>query len=189
MVMAGTSQIAAAGWYPSPDGRGQRWWDGTRWTDQWVRTARHESVTDARSPGHRLRDAIAGGWRPPARPTLISLSSTEQVYAHASVEVLQFGGGEPGGYLGAPSPDPVPGWMPVDHGTVHLTSFRFACQLHHQFANIPYVAVTNVYCDEDGICIGQHERAPVKLRLVDPEWHYVLFRWLAFGEPRPAPSE
>ena len=21
--------------------------------------------------------------------------------------------------------------------------------------------------------------------LVDPEWHYVLFRWLAYGEPQP----
>ena len=184
-----TQQMAVAGWYPSPDGLGQRFWDGARWTDQWMRGAlRNESVADSRTPATRLRDAIAQGWRPPARPTLISLSSTEQVYAHASAEVLQFGGCEPGGFLGAPSPDSIPEWQAVDHGTVHLTSFRFACQLSHQFANIPYAAVADAYCDQDGICIWQHGRAPIKFRLVDPEWHYVLFRWLAYGEPRPTPS-
>ena len=177
-------QNAVAGWYPSPDGRGQRWWDGARWTDQWMRAARHQSVADARSPGTRLRDAIADGWRPPALPPLISLSATEQVYAAPAVEVLQFGGCEPGGYIGAPGPDEVMGWQPVDHGTLHLTSHRFACQLAHQFANIPYTAIADAYCDDDGLCVWQHQRAPVKLRVVDPEWHYVLFRWLAYGEPR-----
>jgi hypothetical protein len=182
--MAEMAQTALAGWYPSPDGRGQRWWDGVRWTDQWIGAARNHTLVDERSPGQRLRDALAGGWRPPARPSLIQLSSTEQVYAHASAEVFQFGGAEPGGYLGAPCPDATPEWVTVDHGAVHLTSFRFVCQLSTQFANIPYVAVADAYCDDDGICIWQHQRAPIKLRLVDPEWHYVLFRWLAYGEPR-----
>ena len=28
------THTAPAGWYPEPDGReGQRWWDGTRWTE------------------------------------------------------------------------------------------------------------------------------------------------------------
>ena len=49
-------------------------------------------------------------------------------------------------------------------------------------------AQSDAYCDEDGLCVWQHERALVKLRLVDPEWHFVLFRWLAYGEPRPAPE-
>jgi hypothetical protein len=26
--------FVAAGWYPDPQGRGQRFWDGTAWTDQ-----------------------------------------------------------------------------------------------------------------------------------------------------------
>ena len=186
-MVGSTQQNVGAGWYPSPDGHGQRYWDGARWTDQWMRAARHESVADSRSPGARLRDAIAEGWRPPSRPSLISLSATEQVYAHSSAEVLQFGGGQPGGFLGAPGPDTTPGWVAVDHGVVHLTSFRFACQLAHQFANIPYAAIVDAYCEDDGLCIWQPERAPVKLRLVDPEWHYVLFRWLAYGDPRPAP--
>lgn len=181
------SGTPAAGWYPSPDGLGQRWWDGARWTDGWMRAARHEALADTRSPGMRLRDALAGGWRPPTRPALISVSSTEQVYAHASAEVFQFGGGDPAGFLGEPAADSAPGWHPVDTGTVHLTSFRFACQLQRQFANIPYVAIADAHCDEDGVCIWQTGRAPVKLRLVDPEWHFVLFRWLAYGEPRPAP--
>ena len=99
-MMGGSARTAAAGWYPSPDGRGQRWWDGARWTDQWIEAARNEAMADARSPGQRLRDALARGWRPPARPPLIALSSNEQVYAHASVEVLQFGGGDPSGFLG-----------------------------------------------------------------------------------------
>ena len=187
--MGGISETAAAGWYPSPDGLGQRFWDGARWTDQWMRAARHEAPADTRSPGMRLRDALANGWRPPARPALISVSSTEQVYAHASVEVLQLGGGVPGGIVGEPGPDGVPGWHPIDTGTAHLTSFRFACQLAQQFANIPYVAIADAYCDDDGVCIWQNERAPVKLRLVDPEWHFVLFRWLAYGEPRPTPAD
>lgn len=187
-MVGNTQQKVVAGWYPSPDGLGQRFWDGTRWTDQWMRAARNESISDTRSPGARLRDAIAAGWRPPPRPPLIALAATEQLYAHASVEVLQFGGCDAGGFLGAPGPAVVPGWHTVDHGTVHLTSFRFACQLAHQFANIPYSAIADAYCEDDGLCIWQHERAPVKFRLVDPEWHYVLFRWLAYGEPRPAPG-
>jgi hypothetical protein len=182
--MAELAQTAQAGWYPSPDGRGQRWWDGTRWTDQWVEAARNHALVDARSPGHRMRDALAEGWRPTPRPSLIPLSSTEQVYAQASVEVFQFGGSPPGGYLGEPAPEPASGWVSVDHGSVYLTSFRFVCQLSSQFANIPYVAIADAYCDDDGICVRQRERAVVKLRLVDPEWHYVLFRWLAYGEPR-----
>ena len=38
------------------------WWDGARWTDQWMKASRHESMVDARSPGQRLRDAIAGSF-------------------------------------------------------------------------------------------------------------------------------
>lgn len=182
------TRAAVAGWYPSPDGRGQRYWDGGSWTDQWMRAARHSAPADTRSPGMRLRDALAGGWRPPARPALISLSATEQVYAHASAEVLQFGGGNPGGFVGEPSPGAAPGWHFVDSGTVYLTSFRFVCQLGHQFANIPYLGIADAYCDYDGVCVWQHERAPLKLRLVDPEWHFVLFRWLAYGEPRVEPA-
>ena len=131
---------------------------------------------------HRLRDALARGWRPQPRPALISLGCNEQAYATAEVEVLQLGGGDPSGFLGQPSPDSVPEWLPVDHGTVHLTSHRFAFQLSSQFANVPYTAVADAYCDEDGLCVWQHERAPLKLRLIDPEWHFVMFRWLAYGE-------
>ena len=138
--------------------------------------------------GRRLRDALLQGWRPEPQPAMVSLAYNEQVYALASVEVLQFGGGDPAGFLGQPSPDSAPGWMPVDHGTVHLTSFRFAFQLSHQFANIPYQSIADAYCDDDGLCVWQHQRAPLKLRLADPEWHFVLFRWLAYGEPRPLAS-
>ncbi len=190
MVMGGfseTTAAAVAGWYPSPDGLGQRWWDGARWTDQWMRAARHEAPADNRSPGMRLRDALAGGWRPPPRPALIALSSTEQVYAHAEADVFQFGGSDPS-ILGEPGPDTAPGWHQVDFGTVYMTSSRFACQLAKQFANIPYTAIADAYCDADGVCVWQHGRAPVKFRLVDPEWHFVLFRWLAYGEPRVLPA-
>ena len=185
--MEAIGELAGAGWYPSPDGRGQRWWDGMRWTDQWMPGARSQTLADGRSPGARLRDALAAGWRPEPRPAAIAVSSMEQVYAHAAVEIVQLGGCEPGGFIGSqPAEDAAPGWQRVDHGTVHLTSFRFALQLAQQFANIPYVAVVDSSCEDDGIVIWQSNRAPVKLRLVDPEWHFVLFRWLAFGEPRNA---
>lgn len=26
------------GWYPDPEGRGHRWWDGARWTDHYAAT-------------------------------------------------------------------------------------------------------------------------------------------------------
>ena len=188
-MMGGTTDTAAvAGWYPSPDGLGQRWWDGARWTDQWMKAARHEAPADVRSPGMRLRDALAGGWRPEPRPALIALASTEQVYAHATVQVFQFGGADPAGIVGEPAPDTAPGWQPIDAGLVHMTSSRFACQLGRQFTNIPYVAIADAYCDDDGVCVWQHGRAPVKLQLVDPEWHFVLFRWLAYGEPHVVPA-
>jgi len=185
MMGGSISQGVIAGWYPSPDGRGQRWWDGERWTDQWMNAARHHAPADLRSPGQRLRDALKSGWRPQPCPATISVSYNEQVYAHPTAEVLQFGGGDPAGFLGEPSPDSAPGWVPVDHGTVHLTNFRFAFQLAHQFANVPYSSIADAYCDDDGLCIWQHARAPLKLRVVDPEWHFVLFRWLAYGEPSP----
>jgi hypothetical protein len=132
--------------------------------------------------GLRLRDALAQGWRPQPQPALIALGCNEQAYASTGVEVHQFGGGEPGGFLGQPSPDAAPRWIRVDHGMVHLTTHRFAFQLAGQFANIPYTRVADAYCDEDGLCVWQHERAPVKLQLIDPEWHFVMFRWLAYGE-------
>jgi hypothetical protein len=184
--MTGMTQSTGAGWYPSPDGRGQRWWDGARWTDHWVEAARNHALVDARSPGQRLRDAIAEGWRPPAVPSLIDLSSHEQVYAHAGVEALQLDGGDPGGFLRAAPVAPLVGWQTVDYGTVHMTTSRFVCQLQRQFANIPYAVVADATCDPDGVCLWMVDRAPVKLRLVDPEWHMVLFRWLAYGEPRAA---
>ena len=136
-----------------------------------------------RTAGQRLRAALAQGWRPEPQPALISLGYNEWAYASAQVEVLQFGGGDPAGFLGDPSPDAAPGWVEVDHGIVHFTSVRFAFQLASQFANVPYGQVADAYCDEDGLCIWQHDRAPLKLRLLDPEWHFVLFRWLAYGEP------
>ncbi len=33
-IAAGPVQVAQPGWYPSPDGRGVRYFDGTRWTAQ-----------------------------------------------------------------------------------------------------------------------------------------------------------
>jgi hypothetical protein len=138
-------------------------------------------ATEPRS-GHRLRDALTQGWRPEPQPALIALGYNEQAYATAEVEVLQFGGGAPGGFLGQSSRDSAPGWMPVDHGTIHLTTHRFILQLGGQFANIPYRAIADAHCDDDGLCVWQHERAPLKLRLVDSDWHFVLFRWLAYGE-------
>jgi hypothetical protein len=138
--------------------------------------------TTERESGLELRAALATGRRPDPRPALISLAYNEQAYAAAQVEVLQFGGGDPGGFLGEPSPDTAPGWEQVDHGAVYLTSFRFVLQLSHQFANVPYTSVADAYCDDDGLCIWQHGRAPLKLRLPAPDWHLVLFRWLAYGE-------
>ena len=138
--------------------------------------------TTERESGLELRAAIATGRRPEPQPALISLACNEQAYATADVEVLQFGGGEPDGFLGEQSPDTALGWVPVDYGTVHLTSFRFVLQLSHQFANVPYQSVAEAYCDVDGLCIWQHGRAPLKLRLAAPDWHFVLFRWLAYGE-------
>jgi hypothetical protein len=132
--------------------------------------------------GHRLRYALAQGWRPEPQPALTALGYNEQAYASAYAEVLQFGGGEPGGFLGEPSPDAAPRWISVESGTVHLTTHRFILQLARQYANIPYASIADAYCDEDGVCVWQHERAPLKLRLIDPEWHFVLFRWLAYGE-------
>jgi hypothetical protein len=113
----------------------------------------------------------------------MALSAKEQVYAHASVIALQLDGGDPGGFLRADPVSPVVGWEPVDRGTVHMTTSRFACQLSRQFANIPYATVADATCDADGLCLWVVDRAPVKLRMVDPEWHLVLFRWLAYGEP------
>jgi hypothetical protein len=138
-------------------------------------TVEHES-------GLQLRAALGGGWRPEPQPALISLACNEQAYAWAETEVLQFGGGPPEGFLGEQCPDTAPGWVAVDHGTVHMTSVRFVLQLNHQFANIPYAAVADAYCDGDGLCIWQHQRAPLKLQMEAPDWHFVLFRWLAYGE-------
>lgn len=138
--------------------------------------------TTERESGLDLRAAMATGWRPEPRPAVISLACNEQAYAWADVEVLQFGGGDPSGFLGQPGPDSAPGWAPIDHGTVHLTSVRFILQLSHQFANVPYSSIADAYCDDDGLCIWQHGRAPLKLRIPAPDWHLVLFRWLAYGE-------
>jgi hypothetical protein len=162
---------ASAGWYPCPDGRGQRWWDGAAWTDHWVDSARTESLAGSPSPGARLWAALERGWRPPVRPAQIPIASNEQVYAHASIELMH------------PAVEGA-GWVGVERGIVHVTSFRFACQLAGQFTNIPYSSVVDSACDADGICLWLRGAAPLKLGLVGAEWHFVLFRWLAYGEPR-----
>jgi hypothetical protein len=138
--------------------------------------------TTAPETGLQLREALANGWRPEPQPALVTLAYNEQDYAWAEVEVLQFGGGDPSGFLGEPSPDSAPGWVLVDHGTVHMTNVRFVLQLSHQFANVPYTSIADAYADEDGLCIWQHGRAPLKLVLPAADWHLVLFRWLAYGE-------
>jgi hypothetical protein len=141
-------------------------------------------VATTQSAGGRLYDALARGWRPPPRPTVIDLSSTEQVYAYANVQVMQLDGGD-GGFLRAQPVSPVIGWQEVDHGVAHLTNSRFVLQLSRQFANVPYSAVADATCDDDGVSLWMVDRAPVRLRMADAEWHFVMFRWLAYGEPAP----
>ena len=134
--------------------------------------------------GPELRAALTAGWRPEPHPALIALGYNEQAYASVAVEVLQFGGGDPAAFLGQPADDVAPRWVAIDQGIVHLTSHRFAFQLGRQFANVPYTSIADAHCDADGLCIWQHVRAPLKLLLAEPEWHFVLFRWLAYSDPR-----
>ncbi|HEU5055569.1 MAG TPA: hypothetical protein VFU21_03565, partial [Kofleriaceae bacterium] len=74
-----------------------------------------EEVADVQT-GPELRAALTAGWRPEPHPALIALGYNEQAYASAAVEVLQFGGGDPAGFLGQPAPEAAAGWVAVDHG-------------------------------------------------------------------------
>jgi hypothetical protein len=172
---ANTSTAVAAGWYPCPHGRGQRWWDGAHWTDGWLDRSRTTSLAGAPSPGARLHEALEHGFRPKPRPATIALASNEQVYAFARVELFGLTVGD--------DAQVRPAWVALEHGSVHLTDFRLVLQLSGGFANVPYTAVADSVCEPDGFCLWPRHQAPVKLVLADPEWHFVLFRWLAYGEP------
>lgn len=65
---------------------------------------------------------------------------------------------------------------------LHLTDRRFALQLSQEWADIPFSCIRASHCDERGIALWYEGCPPARLELPAPQWHFVLFRFFAYGE-------
>jgi hypothetical protein len=73
-------------------------------------------------------------------------------------------------------------WRPINHGTLYLTNQRFG--LHGMFGwnDIHYRAIRNSYLVPlDGIVVFLDGSNPLKVNLPWPEYHFLLFQFLAYG--------
>lgn len=158
---------------------------------------------------HRLSEALRAGSRPQPIASGIALGPGEAVYAHAGVQILQHTGAQVahsrGGFLALGNPmlmaatvagsvlynrhsrkkaeaRAAPQWRPVDDGLMYLTNSRIALQARSAWIDLPYSAMRATHCDADGLVVYWNGEPPVMLRTWCPGWHYVLMRFLAYGE-------
>ena len=167
---------------------------------------REESILAAAEFSAGLR----AGCRPNPIPAAIQLFENEQVYADAPVQVVQFAEAEVtyqqqnNIYFGESASEMIgfavgqhlvnrsqqrkaeamaaAQWRVVDEGNVYLTNGRFACALRQQWVDLWYQELRASQCDGDGVILWYEGMPPTKLRFAHPEWMWVMFRHLAYGE-------
>lgn len=77
-------------------------------------------------------------------------------------------------------------WRPVNQGSVFVTSHRFGLQGVYGWNDIEFAAIRNSYLDPfTGLVIFLNGANPYKLILPWPEYHFLLFQYLAYGRVVP----
>ena len=88
--MAGDSPQAPPGWYQDPNDAGQRYWDGTRWTE-------HVAPAPA-APGPEAPGSPAA--RPPRRAQAQTLTTVERIWGAVAFGIAVIGSIGPWATLG-----------------------------------------------------------------------------------------
>lgn len=156
----------------------------------------------------QLADKLSCGWRPPALPSPIVLQPSESMHAASPATLLHHTGAEvsyqqnffafggPVLFLATAAGSMVANararqraeasareqWRVYDSGMAWFTNRRIALQGHSSWTDLWYADVRASFCDADGILLYFADRPPYKLGCPSPEWHFVLFRFLAYGE-------
>ncbi|MDQ1422340.1 MAG: hypothetical protein QOJ52_4302 [Acidimicrobiaceae bacterium] len=73
-------------------------------------------------------------------------------------------------------------WRPINHGTAFLTSRRFGLQGVQGWSDIHFHAIRNSdLAPNEGIVLFLDGVSPLKLTMQWPEYHFILFQFLAYG--------
>lgn len=168
---------------------------------------------------HQLTNAMASGWRPTPQASRISPRASEFVahaipcglnaYYSTTVQASR------GGLIAFGSPlllaasvvgsigynmwqnqkareEAAAQWRYVGAGMVHFTNQRIAVASDTGWRNFEYSGIEAMEMEPDGIVIFENGRVREKISLNLPLTHFILLRFLAYGEipnlGAPAPS-
>ena len=158
---------------------------------------------------HQLTSALASGWRPTPQVSRISPRSGEFV-AHAypcglNAFYATKAQASRGGFLAFGSPlllaatvvgsigynmwqnqkareEAAAQWRYVGSGMAHFTNQRIAVASETGWRNFEYAGIEAMEMEPDGIVIFENGRVREKLTLNLPLTHFILIRFLAYGE-------
>ncbi len=172
---------------------------------------------------HQLTDALGIGWRPNPQPSRISPRAGEYV-AHAipcglNAYYAKTVQAKSGGLIAFGSPlllaasvvgsigynmwqnqkareEAAAQWRYVGSGMAHFTNQRIAVASETGWRNFEFSGIEAMEMEPDGIVIFENGRAREKLTLNLPLTHFILLRFLAYGEipnlgapaPQPLPA-
>ncbi len=164
---------------------------------------RHQGLAAAR----QLVGALSAGWRPTPIAAPFHLQQGESCFVREQVQVLQYLEGD-GRYVHrsrvgfgaagmamvaaaaignssrrrAAERDAQGRFRVIEQGTLFLTDQRFAIQGTRQWIDVWFPTVRMSTSDGEAITLHITDHAPTQLRVWPPDYHFALFRWLAYGE-------
>ena len=161
-----------------------------------------------------LGDALRAGWRPPAVPAQVVTFPGESVIAETPGDLWQYTGADvsyrSGGFVALGSPlllvaslagslaynahqknkaqqQAAAQWRLMNQGTLIFTSQRISIAGTMGWLDMPYSNIRGTGQDGDGILLFFDGQPRLKLRMWNPLTHFVLLRYLAYGDvPPPA---
>jgi transposase InsO family protein len=181
------------------------------------RVARLEPWTDedeAIVAAFALSVALTAGHRPVALDSSLPTFAGETVHSNAPAQLQRFTGANVGYNRGAfvafGSPlftaatlggsllynrsqrqnaqrQAAAQWRHADSGLCYLTTHRLAVQGAMGWVELPWRDLRNAEIDPSGIVIWAATGSPMRLIVPAQPWHYVLLRFLAWGQIVPVP--
>ena len=169
----------------------------------WGSSNRTESLEAAR----QLVQALNSGWRPSPLTVPVHLYPEEFCVFREKVEIFQFMEGEGvythksswgTGVLGLTlaattaagnrrrarkaAREMEARFRKVDDGIMFLTNRRFALQGDLQWTDLWFEGIRMSNCDGEAIELQLANSPPLALRVWPADYHFAMFRWLAYGE-------
>ncbi len=161
----------------------------------------------------QLAEALRAGWRPPAVRSQIVTAPGETVFTETSGDLWQYSGQDVaygrGGFVALGSPlllvaslagsfaynsyqknkaqqQAAAQWRPLNQGVIIFTSQRLSMAGSMGWLDMPYANIRATGQDGDGIVLFFDNQPRLKLRMWNPLTHFVLLRYLAYGDVPPA---